>query len=149
MDLLVVDLDKTATDKMSSRCIIFCYSYYLLEGSRNNSFGLLALIAAHHCMCFSATRLSISKNSTIITFKYIIDKGESTLFINECLCTVRCEDVVEREAFWLSFFILLDKIDLVVFGIDIHNTYTVSILLFLVHGSASDHNFDCFRHPSI
>ena len=149
MNLLVVNLDETATDEVSDWCVIFCYCYDLLESSWDDSFSLIALIASHHCMCFSTTSLSITKDCAIITFKNIINKREGALFINKCLGAIRFEDIVECETFWLSFFILFDEINGVVFGINFYDTYTTSILLFLIHWSTPDHDFDCFRHPSI
>ena len=74
MNLLIIDFNETATDEMSFGRIIVCYGYDLLEGSRYDTLGFLALIASHHGMCFSTTGLSICEYCAIVAFKDVVDK---------------------------------------------------------------------------
>lgn len=81
MDLLVIDLYETATDEMSLGRIIVCYGYDLLEGSGNDALGLLTLVASHHGVGFSASCLSVGKDSSVVAFEDIVDQREGCLLV--------------------------------------------------------------------
>lgn len=74
MDLLVVDFDKTATDKMMLARVVLCNRNDLRECSGNDTLGFLRVWKTHHRVGFSATSLSVSKNSSIITVKHIVNQ---------------------------------------------------------------------------
>ena len=72
VDLFVVNFDETATDQVSLGCIVLGYCYYLTESSGNDSSRLLGLIATHHCVGLTTTRLTIGKNGAIVAIQYVI-----------------------------------------------------------------------------
>ena len=131
---------------MGLRRIIVCYCYYLLKGPRNDSLGLLALIAAHHRMGLAAPCLSIGKNGAIVAFQHVVDQRKSTLFVDECLGSVRGENIIERKCFGLIFSILFDEVNLVILHVDIDHTDTPSVFFVVVHRSATYHNLYALSH---
>jgi hypothetical protein len=82
MNFFIVDFNKTASNKVCFACLIFCNCYDLTEGSGNDTLQLLIVRNTHHCVCFSATCLSIGEDSSIVAIQYTVDKGESALFVD-------------------------------------------------------------------
>lgn len=72
MDLLIVNLNETASYKMSFRSVTFSYCHDLTKSSRNYTFTLLGA-RTHHGMRFSTTSLPICKYRAIITVKNTIN----------------------------------------------------------------------------
>ena len=103
MNFLIIDLNKTATDKMCFTCLIFSNRYYLTKRSRNDSSCLLAIITTHHSMRLSTSSLSISKDSAIVSFEHTVDQGEGALFIDEVLRAISSKDSVKSKIFRLFF----------------------------------------------
>ena len=66
---LVVDLNKTATDEMGFRCVVFSDSNNLTERSRNNPSGLLAVVTTHHGVSLTASGLSVGKDGSIVAIQ--------------------------------------------------------------------------------
>lgn len=66
MDLLIVNLNKTAPYQVSFAAITLCDCHNLAKCSRDDSFPLLCT-CAHHCMRFTTASLPISENSSIIS----------------------------------------------------------------------------------
>lgn len=95
----------------------------LAEGPRNDSLAVLGFVAAHHGMGLTAACLSIGEDGAIVAIEYAIDEGEGALLVDEALGAVRREDIVKREALGLLFTILSNKVDLIVFGVDLDNAY--------------------------
>lgn len=111
VNLLIVDLDKTATNEVSFGGIILSHSYYLLKCSRNDPASLLTLISSHHSVGLTTTCLSICKNCTIVPFKNVVYQWEGTLFVDEKLRTFYSKNVIKSEVFWQLFAILLFETD--------------------------------------
>ena len=72
MDLFVVNFDETATDQVSLGCFVLGHCYYLTKRSGNDSSRLLGIIAAHHGVCLTTTRLTIGKNGAVVAIQYVI-----------------------------------------------------------------------------
>ena len=153
MDFLVVDFDKTATNEVGLACIVFSFSYDLTEGPGDDTPVFLAAGVAHHSVCFTASCLTICEDGPVVTVEDALDEEESTLLVDHALSGIRCEDVVEGERFGLLFGIFFAEVNLFKLAIDVYNALAIwigsqftSIFLFLVHGSAPNHDFDCFCH---
>lgn len=73
MDLLIIDLDKTATYKVSLGSIILGDGNDLLEGPWYDSAGFLILIAAHHGMGFSASGLAVGEDGAVVPLDDVVD----------------------------------------------------------------------------
>lgn len=146
VDFLVVDFNETATDKMSFGRIVVCYGNNLLESSGDDSLGLLAIVASHHCMGLSTSCLPIGEDGAIVAFKDIVDQGKGTLLVDEGLGAVGGENIIERKCFRLLFGILFKEVNGVVFGVDFDYTDAASIFLVVVHGTASYHHLHALRH---
>lgn len=114
MDLFIVNLNEAASNEVSLACLILGDGDDLAEGTRDDSFAFLALVATHHRMRLSAAGLPIGENCSIVPVDYAIDQREGTLLVNQTLSAVGGKDIIKREAFRLLFGILLDEIDLVV-----------------------------------
>ena len=115
--------------------VVFSNGYYLTESSRNYTFWLFSLICPHHGVCFATTCLTIGKNGTIVPIKHIIYKWECTLLVYEILGTICRKNIIKRKVFRLLFRIFFDKINLMIFHVDLNNTVTFliwSILLWSI-----------------
>jgi hypothetical protein len=66
MDLLIVDFDEAASDKMRLFGIVLGDSYDLAEGAGNDTSTFFVFVAAHHRMRLTASRLAVCKYSSII-----------------------------------------------------------------------------------
>ena len=97
VNLLVVDFNETATDEMSFGGIVVCYGNNLLESSGDDPLGLLALVASHHGMGLSASGLPVCEDGAVVAFQNIIDQGKGTLLVDEGLCAVGGENIIERK----------------------------------------------------
>ena len=78
-------------------------------------------MSTHHGVGLAATCLPVGEDGAIVAVKYAFDEEEGTLFVDEALCAVWGEDVVEGEGFGLLFVVFFFEIDLLVFGIDLHD----------------------------
>lgn len=117
MDLLVIDFNETATDKVSLCRIVLGDGYDLLEGSRNDPSGVLVLVSSHHGMSLSAPGLSVGEDGAVVSLDDVVDERESALFVDKSLRALRAEDIVKGKGLGLLFVVFLFQVDLVVFGI--------------------------------
>jgi hypothetical protein len=67
VNLFVIDFNEAAANEMIFMCLVFSDCDYLAEGSGNDALRFFAFIATHHCVSFAASRLSIGKNSSIVS----------------------------------------------------------------------------------
>lgn len=74
MNLLIIDFNETATDKVSLSRIVLGDRYNLLKGSRNDPSGLFILIASHHSMSLTAPGLSVGEDSSIVSLDHVVDE---------------------------------------------------------------------------
>ena len=113
MDFLVVDLYETASDQMFLISLRIRQGNYLVKGSRNDTFRLLTFGAAHHSVSLAATGLPICENSSVISFKHIIDQGKCSLFIDIALQGINSKYTIEAEGFGWLWGIGLEQFDLI------------------------------------
>lgn len=73
MDLLVVNFDKTATNQVRLRCIVFGDSDDLAEGSGNDAASLFAVTTSHHRVRLTAAGLTIREDRAIVAVKHRLD----------------------------------------------------------------------------
>lgn len=118
MNFLIVDFDKTATDEMSFRHIIFSHCNDLAKCSWNNPFQLFMVRNPHHSMRLTTTCLSVCENCSIIPIKNTVHQGESTLFVDERLWGVCSKYFIEAETFWGLIIVISNEIDLIVIEIN-------------------------------
>lgn len=69
MYLFIVDLNETATYKMCFVGVCFGDCYYLTECAWDDATRLLVVIAAHHCVGFTTTCLSIGKDCPVVAIE--------------------------------------------------------------------------------
>lgn len=146
MDLLVIDFNETATDKVSLGCIVLGDSYDLLEGSGNNASSLFVLVSSHHGMGLSAPGLSVGEDGAVVPFDDVVDEREGALFVNKGLRAFGAKDIVEGKGLGLLFVVFLFEVDLVVFGVQFDDADAAAIDFFFIHGAAPDHNFYALCH---
>ncbi len=142
MYFFIVDLDKTATNKVCFGNIVFCNCYDLTKSSWNDSFQLLIIRNTHHSVSLTTASLSIGKDGPIVSVKNAIDERKSALLINKGLGWFSPEHFIVTEAFGRFVIIVSDKIDLIIFKINfyyVNTTYNNSkryLFLFLLHSLA-------------
>lgn len=121
MNFLIVDFDKTATDEMSFRHIIFCDCNYLTKSSWDDTFQLLMVRNTHHGMCLTTTCLSVCENRSIIPIKHAIYQGKSTLFVDKGLWRVCSKYFIVAKTFWWLIIVISYEVDLIVIEIDLND----------------------------
>ncbi len=128
MNFFIIDFNKTATDKMGLRSVIFGDRNYLAECSRDDAFSLLWLVATHHSMSLTTSCLTIGKYGSIVAVKHAVYKRKCTLFIYKGLRAICSEYIVERETFGLLFMIFFYEVYLIILRVHLYHTYTPLIL---------------------
>ena len=73
MDLLIVNLDETATDEVCLRSVVLCDGDYLGKGAGDDSTRLLGFVATHHCVGFAAAGLPVSEDCAIVAVQNAVD----------------------------------------------------------------------------
>lgn len=74
VDLLIVDLDEAATDEVVLTGIVLGDRDYLTESARNDPARLLTVVAAHHRMRLTATRLTVREDRPVVSVQHVIDQ---------------------------------------------------------------------------
>lgn len=108
MNFLVVDLNEGTSNKMGFGWVGTSNCDYLTKSTWNNALGFLAVIATHHRVSFTTTRLPIGENCAIVTIEDTIDEGEGRLLVDEALGTIISKDIVVGETFGWFAGVFLD-----------------------------------------
>ena len=116
------------------------------KSTRNNSFTLLSRRISHHSMSFTASCLSISKNSSIEPIDYRINYLKGDLLINKWLLRMNAKNLVICKTFISLFFFRVCEYDLLVDFICLYYRIISSVFLRCRERSATNNNFHCFRH---
>ena len=124
MNFFVVNFYKTATNQVCFTGFIFCNCYDLTECSWNDSFQLLIVRNAHHCVSFAASSLTVCENGAVVSIEDTVDERKSALFVNEVLRGFRAKDSVICKALGRFIIFLLDERDLIIFVVDVDDTCT-------------------------
>ena len=123
-------------------CSSPCHDLFKCSGSDSH---WLFSMTTSHCVCFSATSLTVCKNSAIIAFEHIFNEHKGGLFIDLDLSCLHAKNVVKSEDpgrfiewFWFRYTNLASII------IDVD--YWVFWAFFRVKGTAPNHHFHILRH---
>ena len=117
--LLVIELEETNTNQ------IFFWSGCILDGfkdisnwTRHYSLQLYIIISSStlHSEGFASTCLTISKNSSIISFEHTLDNWKSSLFKDWRLLAIRCKCCIVGE---ISGWRLIDLLRMRIFDCDL------------------------------
>jgi len=73
VNFFIVNFDKAAANEVSFRCIVFRNSNNLAKRPRNYTPGLFTICSTHHRMRLSTSGLTISKNSSIVSVKNVLN----------------------------------------------------------------------------
>jgi hypothetical protein len=122
MNFFVVNFYKTATNQVCFTGFIFCHCYDLTECSWDDSFQLLIVRNAHHCVSFAASSLTICKNGAVVSIEDTVDERKSALFVNEVLRGLSSKNSVVGETFGRFIIVLFNEVDLIVLVVDSDDT---------------------------
>jgi hypothetical protein len=76
---------------------------------------------------FAAACLSVGEDGAVVAVEDVVDEGKGGLFVDETLCAICAEDVVEGKAFGLLLLVFLDEVDLACLFLDLDDAHTACI----------------------
>lgn len=85
MNLLIIDLNKTALYQVLLLAFAVRERDDLTERPGDNSFRAFILVRPHHCMCFPASRLAIGEYGSIIALNHTVYERKSSFFVDKAL----------------------------------------------------------------
>ncbi len=127
MNLLIVNLDKTAPNHVILDSLCSSHSYNLAESPRDDPPMLFGGGDTHHRESFAAscvttytTCLSVGEYGAVVTLQHTIDQVECSLLVYDLLGRLRTKNIIKGECFSLVLFVRLEYVHLVVLLVDIH-----------------------------
>ena len=121
----------------------------MAKGSGNNSLKVFIFYFPNHWVSFPTASLTIGKDSTIVSCEYILYKIIRSFSIYSLLMGTDPKNIIEGKSFNVICFIRFLDCELIIILVNMHDIWTSSILLLLIHRSDSDHNLNSFAHRKL
>ena len=116
------------------------------ERSRDDSLQLLHIDSTHHRMGLATARLPIGEDGSVVAQEDVLYKAICSFRVYKLLCRVLGKHMIKSEIFCVVRIVCFDQLDLVVLLVGMDDALAPSLLLFSVHRTNSDHDFDGFTH---
>lgn len=97
-------------------------------------------------MCFTAAGLSIGENGSIVAQQNVFYQTVGSFRVDKLLLATLIKHIIICKGFSIVGIIGFDQSQLINLLIDLDDGGTVAIFLFVVHGTDTNDDFDCFAH---